>query len=57
MVMIHRRHFLRSAGALALAMPGLGGLAACNMAATDANRGGPRLVSDPQGWLDLPPGF
>ena len=57
MVMIHRRHFLRSAGALALAMPGLGGLAACNMAATDAKRGGPRLVSDQQGWLDLPPGF
>ncbi|MCI4645542.1 MAG: PhoX family protein [Hyphomonadaceae bacterium] len=55
--MIHRRHFLRSATALAVAMPAFSALGACtSMSATDTPVP-TDLVPDPDGWLDLPEGF
>lgn len=53
--MIHRRHFLRSASAIACAIPGLSALGSCTALGDEPVASG--LVSDPEGWLDLPPGF
>jgi len=50
-----RRHFLRSAAALAMAAPAYGALASC--AGTPGADGDKGLVVDREGWLDLPPGF
>jgi len=55
MTMIHRRHFLRSASALAVALPAFSALGACSNASPRNAADG--LVPDPEGWLDLPEGF
>ncbi len=53
-----RRQFLRQATALAAAAPGFAGLSACAVDQADAgNPMAETLVPDPEGWLDLPPGF
>ena len=53
-----RRHFLRNAWAMAAAAPAYATLSACS---TSAQVGGEQssmaLVPDPEGFLDLPPGF
>ena len=48
--MIHRRHFLRSASAIACAIPGLSALGSCTALGDEPVASG--LVSDPEGWLD-----
>ncbi len=55
---VSRRHFLRSAAALASAAPGLQALAGCvrDASAGPATGFGP-LASDPAGLVDLPAGF
>ena len=53
--MIHRRHFLQSATALAVALPAFSALGACSRAS--AREAADGLVPDPDGWLDLPEGF
>ncbi len=50
-----RRQFLRNAAAMASAAPAYGALSGCTTP-RDAN-GAPGLVNDPDGFLDLPPGF
>lgn len=54
--MIHRRHFLRSATALAVAMPAFSALAACSKPSV-ATGPSNALIPDPEAWLDLPEGF
>lgn len=53
-----RRHFLRNAWAMAAAAPAYSTLSACSMPGTDiSDTSITGLVSDPEGFLDLPPGF
>ena len=53
-----RRQFLRSAWALAAAAPAYATLSGCATGqATASAPNGAALVSDPEGFLDLPPGF
>ena len=53
-----RRQFLRSAWALAAAAPAYATLSGCATGQAPASTpGGAALVSDPEGFLDLPPGF
>ncbi|MEO0549160.1 MAG: alkaline phosphatase PhoX [Pseudomonadota bacterium] len=49
-----RRHFLRSAVAVASAAPAYSALSGCTSTTSAEDVG---LVADPEGWLDLPPGF
>lgn len=49
-----RRQFLRSATALSAAAPAYAALGGCTSTQTEPRAG---LVSDPNGWLDLPAGF
>lgn len=53
-----RRQFLRQATALAAAAPAFAGLSACAVDGADtSDTMAGALVPDPEGWLDLPPGF
>lgn len=49
-----RRHFLRSAVAMASAAPAYSALSGCSSTQSAEAAG---LIADPEGWLDLPPGF
>ncbi len=52
--MVSRRHFIQSAGAVGLALPGLAALTGCAQGPSAAGLG---LAADPEGMLDLAPGF
>ena len=52
-----RRHFLRNAWALAAAAPAYATLSACSTAAESEAATKTALIPDPEGFLDLPPGF
>ncbi|MEL6687406.1 MAG: alkaline phosphatase PhoX [Pseudomonadota bacterium] len=52
-----RRQFIRNAMAMAAAAPAYSALSACATRATQMTRSGPRMIADPEGLLDLPPGF
>lgn len=58
---VQRRHFLKSAASLALAAPAFSTIASCASDTAGATASTtfalPTLQPDPQGWLDLPPGF
>ncbi|MDJ0921469.1 MAG: DUF839 domain-containing protein [Henriciella sp.] len=49
-----RRHFLRSAVAMASAAPAYTALSGCSSTQSAESVG---LIADPEGWLDLSPGF
>ena len=57
LIMIHRRQFLRSAGALALAMPATAAIFRSHASGTASNPSDSQLLPDPDRWLDLPSGF